>query len=821
VQLVHGKRATGPRADGGAIVIDYLFALVVPFALMWISGLGCGLALERLLGLRLSNALLLPLGMCVSIVLIYPGYAAGAGDGLAVALLVAVTLAGLVLARDGLRARLNPGWPGVAGLAAYIFYMLPVIAYGHWTWSGYDFVNDSGFEMLLAEHLKGFGTTLGSIPQSTAREFVKAYLGTGYPLGSQALLGTFSGLSSIEAPILFQGFISGLAAIGAVALATITGRVLSPRRAAFVAFVAIAANLTYQYALQGGIKEIALLATVCAAVALARAALGLGRPYAGAVLVAVAGASALATYNAVAVPYLGALVLFTLLGALLIEREWSPRRWLARWAGPLAAGVGLAALLAIPSLVTFGTFFGIAESGQGASGVGATQYGQLLRALPLSQISGVWLAGEYRLPISAEPAGTLTAIATVALLALLIPGVLWALHRREVGPLLLLGTMGLVLLIVFPRVSPYAQGKLLAIAGPAVVLVALAALGSVRGRAGALALVAGGALSLGVLASDLLAYSYDRVAPTGQMAAIEQAAAQFKGQGPVLWNEFEEYAKVFGRRARIYSPFEALTPEQVKLRQPTYFYGHAFDLDQETLAFVEGYANIVTRSSPAASRPPANYRLVYRNRYYLGWRRQPTPVVLRHLPEQQQYSATDTVTCKAMQGLTAGAPAGSSLVVAEMPALHWFEPLYSPERSYGWGLVPGQPGAIIANTPGHASGTVTIPTSGLYNVWVQGDFPRPVGVEIDHRKVGSVSGSNTPNQWLQAATVYVRAGAHFVRVVKAAGHRHFGPGEWGQGIIGAVALQRDPSVERLRNVALRDWRSLCGREADWVELVRP
>ena len=69
--------------------------------------------------------------------------------------------------------------------------------------------------------------------------------------------------------------------------------------------------------------------------------------------------------------------------------------------------------------------------------------------------------------------------------------------------------------------------------------------------------------------------------------------------------------------------------------------------------------------------------------------------------------------------------------------------------------------------------------------------------------------------------MYVHAGAHFVRVVKAAGHRHFGPGEWGQGIIGAVALQVDPSVERLRTVALSDWHSLCGKQADWVELVRP
>ena len=82
---------------------------------MWAASLGCGLAVERVLGLRLPNALLLPLGLCASIVVIYPGYAAGVGDPLAIALLAAVAIAGLVFAREGLPRRLNPGWPGVAG----------------------------------------------------------------------------------------------------------------------------------------------------------------------------------------------------------------------------------------------------------------------------------------------------------------------------------------------------------------------------------------------------------------------------------------------------------------------------------------------------------------------------------------------------------------------------------------------------------------------------------------------------------------------------------------------------------------------------------
>src|ERR1700735_5666665 len=265
---------------------------------MWVVCLGCGLALERALKVRLDNALVAALGLCVALALIYPGYAAGAGDALAIGLLVAVALAGLVFAEDGLRDRLNPGWPGVAGVAVYILYMLPVIGYGHWTWVGYGFVNDSSFEMLLASHIKGYGLTLGNIPLTSAQQFLNSYLNSGYPLGTQSLLGTISGLTDTDVAVLYQGFIASLAALGTLALATVARGLLDARRAALAAFVAIAANLTYQYALQGNIKEIGLLAILCVGVALGREAIELGRAYTGAVLMAVVAAPAMCSYSA-------------------------------------------------------------------------------------------------------------------------------------------------------------------------------------------------------------------------------------------------------------------------------------------------------------------------------------------------------------------------------------------------------------------------------------------------------------------------------------------------------------------------------------------
>ncbi len=796
---------------------------------MWVVCLGCGLALERVLRVRLHNALLLPLGLCVAIVLIFPGYAAGAGDGLALVLLLGVVLAGLVFAKDGLRGRINPGWPGVAGLAVYVLYMLPVIAYGHWTWSGYDFVNDTAFEMLFASHIKGYGLTLGGIPKSTGREVLEVYLGTAYPLGAQSLLGTLSALTHTEAAVLYQGFIASLAALAAVALATLARGLLSARAAALAGFAAVAANLTYQYALQGGIKEIGLLATLCAGLALGREALSLARPYVGAVLVAVVAAAAMATYNAVALPFMGALVLFLGFGVMLVHGMFPSRRWL----GPLLVGVCLAALLAIPSLVSFRTFFEVARAGQGSTGVGATQFGQLLRVLPLSQISGVWLSGEYRLAIASHHAGLLTAIATVVILLAIVPALVWALWTRKPAVPIAVAIVGLVLVIVFPRVSPYSQGKLLAMLSPLVVLGGIVGLLSLSGLAGrlsggraarrAVGLLGGAgaaALVLAILASDILAYSHDTVAPTAQIEAMRQTGAHFAGQGPVLWNEFEEYAKYFGGPARVYAPFEAITPVQVQLRVPTAFYGHYFDLDQEQLSFVESYPIIVMRRSPAASRPPANYRLVYENAYYEGWRREAKPEVLEHLPLQQLYDPSELIQCAALGPIVAKAPRGSELVVALAPEISWFAPASDPARSGGWPADPNQAGAVETVTAGHAEGVLEAKHDGVYGVWVQGDFPRKVTVSVDGHAVGSVSGKNTPEQWLQAATLHLKAGKYRVRIVKAAGHRHFGPGEWGLGTIGAVAFQRQ-LPERLRTLAPSRWRTLCGTEADWVEVVRP
>ena len=135
------------------------------------------------------------------------------------------------------------------------------------------------------------------------------------------------------------------------------------------------------------------------------------------------------------------------------------------------------------------------------------------------------------------------------------------------------------------------------------------------------------------------------------------------------------------------------------------------------------------------------------------------------------------VDCPTLAAMVAKAPRSSHLIVTEAPELVSYEPQSNPKRPALWPPDAGQAGSVFTSGPGRIEGTLTVKRSGSYPVWVQGDFPRPLHVRVDGREVGTVSGSNTPGQWLQAATVRLAAGPHRVEVEKAPGRDHLGPGE--------------------------------------------
>lgn len=793
---------------------DDIAAIAAVPIVVWMLGVGFGLAIERATGTRLPNALLAPLGFCLCVVVSLGAFSTGAGDWLAVPLVVAIALAGFVLKRAELPGRLHAGWPLLAALMTYVLFNASVIATGHWTLAGYNIENDSAYELVLIAHLQAHGTQAVAGPTSTANTVLSSYLSAGYPLGAQSLLAVVSGLLGVSAAVVWQGFISTMAAIAAAAAATLSGRTMDRRLAALAGFLAMAAALTYQFALQGAIKEIGVLTAVICALAVIRHAILHLRGVRAGLLVAVPLAAVLATYNAAGVPYVLALAGAGVLGVLLVHRRLQPKAWVR----PAAIGALALAVLGLPALLTLRTFLRVAESGYTGSHPTAPTLGPLFRALPLSEISGVWLYGDYRLPVPPGSAGFWTVIASVVMVALLAPALLRTIAAREPGPLMGAIAMTVVLAVVAPRSVPYVQAKLLAIASPLLVLAAAQALSGARGWdwRGLCALVAAG-LGTAVLASDALAYHAFPVAPASRLEALAQVGHRLGNRGPVLDSEFEQFAKYFSEPAQLIDGPDSPTPVGLQLLSEAPQYGHSFDLDQERLAFVESFPYVLTRRGPTSSRPPANFTLMYANAFYELWKREALPHVYAHLPLGEGLSAASAIRCRALGKLVAKAPAGARLALATVPPSYGYELEAASSRSPGWVADGEFPGAFRTAVPGRAQGTVRLASAGRYTVWVQGDLPRAVTVLVDGRSVGSAMGADTPGGWLSAGTVELRAGRHLLGLLRGGGG--LGPGNGStQASLGAVELVPAQS-EQVSDVPLGSWRSLCGRQADWVELI--
>jgi len=788
----------------------------LPVAL-WLTALGVGLFIERVVRARLANALLIPLGLAGSIVLVYPVYALGGSYVPALVVLCVIAVAGLAFATGGLPSRINPGLPGLAALGVYVLFMLPVLVSGHWLWTGYNFVNDTSVQMLLSAHLKSSGMAL--VPQhvSTAGDVIDAYLSTSYPLGAHAELATLSGLLSVGPEVVYQGFLSAMAALVALAVGAAAAPAIGARRAAVLGFAAACANLFYQYAMQGNIKEVATAAMAVTAFALSAEAIRAGHRYRGVGVVAVPLAALLCTYGVAGSPY----VLAAIGGAALVVVVFTRRLPRLSWARPGLLGCGLIAALSVPALSGASTLFSVAQGVVGAGGSGVTSLavsplGQLERPLPLSQISGVWLSGDYRLPVAGHPAGGLTTLATIVILLALIPGVLSSIQRRDAGPLIAAITTGLVLLIVVPRVTPYAVGKVYAMASPVAVWVAGVGLFAISWRRlRSLVALVGLALTVAIVVSDLLGYHIDVPSPTQRMLAIRATTEHFAKSGPILFYESDELIKYFAGTTETIAPFDSITPDPAPFSDR---FNRFYDLDEDRLSYVESFPVIITRRSPIQSRPPANFRLVYSNSYYFGWQRERAPGVLAHMPLQTLWAGSAVPVCSAVQALAASGHSGDELMAAVAPPVLGFESLGAPNRPFGWGENLNLSGSVTLTGPGKEFQFVYVAAPGLYRVWVQKSGVRPLSVFVDNRPLGNVSGTDSVDQWQAAGAIRLRRGHHLLLIKRAGGTIDPGDASY-QAEFGAMVIAKS-SPEVLRAVPLSRWRSLCGRSADWIELVK-
>ena len=791
----------------------------LPLVLL-LAAAGVGLALERLLRRSLPDGLLAPVGACGAIAVTLPVYKLGASAPMAAVLLAALAMTGLALSRRGLPRRLGAGWAGVAGLAAYGLYLAPVVLTGHWTWLGYNFVNDTAVNLVMTDHVARHGVRLLDQPSpSTTASIIQGTLGTSYPMGIHALLATVAAYVPAPLEALYQPFIAALAAMTAMSL-TVLARALSLPGvvAAGIGGLASGANLTFHYAGHGAFKEVAVAMMVAATAAVSREALDRRLDPATMALAGVCLAAALLVFAAAAAPYVAVFGL-SLLAATALDRTRrpSPRRLLAA----VAAGVGVVALgslAGIDDVIAFGRVASEQYSGAGGlTGANSTSFlGHLVRPLPIYEAFGIWLRDDYRFPLAPGFLATATGALIVVAAVLAALSALVELRTRRLGIWLLVTPPLLVYLAAAPRLSPYAEAKLLVVLAPAAVFAAATGAWWLSRRIPVAGAAAGLALAFGVLGSDALAYHSMRVAPVERLESLAEAMERAPSDALVLAPEWEEWAKYYGRHRRINVASESFSPLPAVTREPVPVFARSFDLDDLDPGYVTQFEAILLRRAPDRSRPPAGYALAHRNRHYELWRRSADVRVREHLPFQGLHKRSGPLSCPDVRSMAARARSGDTLIGARRAPSHQLTYVRNPPSGWFPGVIPG---TVTPSRPGDVSGSIPV-RGGRHDVWVRGTSGRELEISVDGRRIGIAQGVNTPGQWLWAGTVDLSPGRHRVALLRGGGD--FSPGDGHVGELGPVAFVPSAAEPRLVETDPADAeRIFCaGKGWDWVERVR-
>jgi hypothetical protein len=250
----------------------------------------------------------------------------------------------------------------------------------------------------------------------------------------------------------------------------------------------------------------------------------------------------------------------------------------------------------------------------------------------------------------------------------------------------------------------------------------------------------------------------------------------------------------------------------------------SLDLNQLELGFVESNPLIVVPRSPVASRPPANFALVDRTPEFDVWRRvRPISEVLFHLPLIGVPTKSTRAICRSLTAnIRRGGPAARIAYVPSRP-LADFVPGAVSHPSYWHG---GE--AVQAYGAGAVQGLLTLPGSGVYNIWMAGSVGRPLTLHIDGRRITSVGYQERyPDQYIHFADVSLSAGRHVIRLTRPNGSLHAGSGDGPDAtssLIGPLlfALQR-PGDEVVRVVPTSEARRVCAAHIGyhWIEVLHP
>jgi hypothetical protein len=771
--------------------------------LLSVLAFGCGLLVRRIAGLDVPAALIPPLGLATIIVVGQLSTSFGATAKLTSPLVVVVAVTGLVVSRGDIRSSLPARPELVAAIAVYVVLAVPIVALGEATIAGYLKLEDGSTFLALADSALERGRGLDGY---TGSGYLIIYNPNGdYPVGGLLPFAIGGRLLGEEIAWLLQPYLALLAAMLALALQPLSASLItSPWRRALVAFVTAQAALLFGFAMWGGLKELTAAWLIPLAAALLPPAARASAGWRSVVPLAITTGATIATLSFGALAWLG--VPFAVAFVLMV-RSSGLRTSLTRAAA--------FALVSVPILLTVLPTAGIVtNSGNRAVLTSQEDLGTLLHPLNLLQAAGVWLTSDFRL----SPDYPLATTAVIVLvLATAVAGAVdfW----RNDGRAALLYAAGAITgcIAIVSRASPWVDAKALATISAVPVFLAMSA-GARATEAGRR--IAGwcviGIVAVGVLASNALAYREVTLAPRDRFEELDRIDRIFAGRGPTLLTREDVYAnRYFLRDMAVDNAAENRWHHPISLRdgRPIKTF-RSVDIDQLSADTVGHYRLLVLRRSPVGSRPPSNFELAWRGRWYDVWR-QTGPMPKAHLALGSRFDAGDTPACSTLR-LFADRDTGGDLVAARAPDAVVVD-LPAGRLPGGWRARKRFPGAALASRSGTVETTFELPHGGRWQLWVGGAVLGHLSVTIDDRQVATVRHRmNRPGEYEPLAVVALGRGTHRLefdyreRLLDGINDRF---------LMGPVALT--PAGALVEPTVLRagDVDSLCGEHLDWVEAI--
>jgi hypothetical protein len=812
--------------------------------------LGAALLVDRAAGSWLPAAVLPAIGAAALIALTQLASYFSPLAPVAPYLVVALAAAGAALGRARLRrvaGRWGPAaWEAGPPLAVYLLALAPVIVAGRATFSSYLALADSAVHMAGADYLLQHGHDFAGLDlHSSYGQTVNAYYNASYPSGADTLFGASAWLLGLPLIWAFQPFNAFMLAVAVGPARLLAERCgLSRPWAALAAVCATLSAIVYGFELLGSVKEVTALAmilTLGALVSLHTRWLAREQPARRALpmaLVIAAGVSALGLGFA-AWALAAGLVLIVPLAQRVGARAQTGARPLASLLGMLAGGAFVVLACALPTWADLSGSLHVSE------GVASTSNpGNLHAPLRTAQVLGVWLRGSYK----QQPAGAASDI-TYALIALALGacalGAVHLLRRRRLAPAAWIAAMLVVWLAVSVSATTWVRAKALMLTSPAVVLLAWCGVAALlagvspgagtraavarggAGRhagaaamrlraAGALAAVLALALAGGTLASDFMQYRASNLAPTARYDELGSLNGRFAGRGPALFTDFDEYALYELRDLDVAGPSFAYPPPAAARMASGR--GTPVDLDRAPGA-LRAYPLIVTRRDPTASPPSAAYRLLFEGAYYEAWgRRRGVAGALEH----RALAGSAPARCAQLERMAGTASArGLRLVAALGPQLAGVD-LAAARRPSGWARSRG---GLVMSRPGTLTSRFTLPRSGTWQLWLQGQFMPPLALAVDGRRVAPVAGELGGNSLVPdtAAPLPLRLAAGKHRLTVTRGSYSLAPGSAGSAVLARAFLTPAGAPTRRLLTAGPGGvaSSLCRLPLRWAELERP